>query len=154
MRYAQDTQVSCERSKAEIEETIRRYGADGFQSGWQNDKAGIMFRCHGKAVKFILPLPSKDAFKTAQKWGKERELSPEEAYKLWEQACRQRWRALALCIKAKLEAVECEIATFEQEFYANIVVPGTKGLTMYEFSHKGLEEAYATNKAPQLGWEG
>lgn len=41
----------------------------------------------------------------------------------WEQGCRQRWRALALVIKAKLEAVESGITTFEEEFLAHIVMP-------------------------------
>lgn len=50
--------------------------------------------------------------------------SPELAAKEWEQACRQRWRALALVIKAKLEAVESGISVFEDEFMANIVLPG------------------------------
>ena len=36
---------------------------------------------------------------------------------------RQRWRALALCIKAKLEAVECGITSFEEEFLAHVVMP-------------------------------
>ena len=38
------------------------------------------------------------------------------AHGRWEQACRQRWRALALVIKAKLEAIDAEISTFEEEF--------------------------------------
>jgi hypothetical protein len=42
------------------------------------------------------------------------------------QACRQRWRALALVIKAKLEAVESGITTFEDEFLAHIVMPDGK----------------------------
>ena len=37
--------------------------------------------------------------------------------------CRQRWRALNLAIKAKLEAVESGIVTFDQEFLAHIVGP-------------------------------
>lgn len=39
------------------------------------------------------------------------------------QAERQRWRALFLVIKAKLESVESRIATFEEEFLAHIVLP-------------------------------
>ena len=41
----------------------------------------------------------------------------------WEQACRQRWRALLLIIRAKLEAAEAGISTLETEFLANIVLP-------------------------------
>jgi hypothetical protein len=39
----------------------------------------------------------------------------------WEQACRSRWRALLLCIKAKLEACAVGITTFDSEFLAHIV---------------------------------
>ena len=52
------------------------------------------------------------------------------AQKAWEQACRQRWRALSLCIKAKLEACESGITTFEEEFLAQLVLPG--GVTVAE----------------------
>jgi hypothetical protein len=40
-----------------------------------------------------------------------------------EQEERTRWRSLLLVIKAKLEAVESSIATFEEEFMAQIVLP-------------------------------
>jgi len=33
------------------------------------------------------------------------------------------WRALALVVKAKLEAVEVGISTFDEEFLSNIVLP-------------------------------
>jgi hypothetical protein len=45
------------------------------------------------------------------------------AEKAWEQVTRQRWRALALVIKAKLEAVTSGISTFEAEFLANTMLP-------------------------------
>lgn len=44
-----------------------------------------------------------------------------QAHQAWEQACRQRWRALSLCIKAKLEAVAAGITTFEHEFLAHFL---------------------------------
>jgi hypothetical protein len=37
---------------------------------------------------------------------------------------RQRWRALYLVVRAKIEAVEAGLAIFEEEFLAFIVVPG------------------------------
>ena len=41
----------------------------------------------------------------------------------WEQACRQRWRALVLMVKGKLEGIECGIATIENEFLAYACLP-------------------------------
>lgn len=73
---------------------------------------------------------------------------PKAAYDEWEKACRQRWRALALCIKAKLEAVECGITTFESEFLAHIVLPN--GETMADRALPYIAEAYATNNTPPM----
>lgn len=39
----------------------------------------------------------------------------------WEQACRAKWRALLLIVKAKLEAVAQGISTVEREFLADVV---------------------------------
>lgn len=121
-RYAEKTTVAVTRSKAEIEDTLQRYGCSGFMSGWLDDVAMISFQVENRHVKFLLPMPDKmDATFTETDTGRER--SADAAYKAWEQGCRQRWRALNLAIKAKLEAVECGIVTFDQEFLAHIVAP-------------------------------
>lgn len=73
---------------------------------------------------------------------------PKAAYDEWEKACRQRWRALALCIKAKLEAVECGITTFESEFLAHIVLPS--GETMADRALPYIAQAYETNSTPPM----
>jgi len=122
-RYASQTTVSVAKSKAEIEDTLQRYGCSGFLSGWMDDTAMISFQVNDRKVKFLLQMPNKRAEEfTKTDTGKKRK--PEAAYKSWEQGCRQRWRALALAIKAKLEAVECGIVTFDEEFLAHIVTPG------------------------------
>jgi hypothetical protein len=156
MRFAEHTAVSSERSKAEIEETLRRYGADQFMSGWREQEAAVQFRIKDKMVRFILPLPDTADFKTRidGRTKSPRALSPEDSSRYWEQACRQRWRALALAIKAKLEAVECGITTFEEEFLAHIVVPGMGGKTVGQLMLKRLDDAYANGKAPALSWDG
>ena len=121
-RYASQTTVSSDRSRAEIESTLRRYGADGFAYMSEADRAIIGFRFNGRTVKFLLPLPDrKDFERTPDKhlWR-----SPEATDKAWEQGTRQRWRALSLCIKAKLEAVEAGIVSFDDEFLAHFVLPG------------------------------
>lgn len=68
-------------------------------------------------MRFTLPLPYRKDFPDRQA-ANGRWVSGE---KEWEQACRQAWRALALVIKAKLEAVDAGIVTFEEEFMAQIV---------------------------------
>lgn len=74
--------------------------------------------------------------------------SEKSQYDAWEQACRQRWRALKLVIQAKLEAVECGISVFEDEFMANIVVAG--GKTVSEYIRPQLADAYEHGSVPQL----
>lgn len=128
-RFAQSTSVPVERSKAEIEGLLARYGATAFVSGWRDNYAQIQFDAQGRRIRFTLPLPdpTNRKFTTSPTRGKV--LPPEAARKNWEQACRQSWRALALVVKAKLEAVAAGISEFENEFLANIVLPdgGTVG---------------------------
>ena len=71
--------------------------------------------------------------------------SSQEAH---QQAIRQRWRALALVIKAKLESVETGVATFEEEFMANIVLPSAQ--TMAEYALPQIAQAYETGTMPPL----
>lgn len=150
--YAADTSVSTDKSKAEIESTLRRYGADQFMSGWKDGQAAIQFRVKSKMVRFVLPLPDTKDFETVVKWGRERKAPPDVAAKNWEQSCRQRWRALSLAIKAKLEAVECGITTFEEEFFCHLVVPGQGGKTVGDLMLHRIDEAYA-GKPLALEWK-
>lgn len=120
-RYAQNTEVSIDRSEAEIKKLLMRYGAWEIVSAWREDVAVIGFRFHNVAIKFRLVLPAKtDPEFCETPTGKTR--CSETALQAWERACRQRWRALKLIIQAKMEAVESRITTFEDEFLANIVI--------------------------------
>ena len=146
MKYAESTSVSSEKSKAEIEKILNRYGATSFLSGWNEDTATIMFKMDGRTIRFLLPLPKKSDFIRTPGRGKIR--SQEAQFQAYEQAVRQRWRALALVIKAKLEAVESGITVFESEFLAHIVLPG--GATVYEHIKDNIEVAYTSGKVPKL----
>jgi hypothetical protein len=57
--YAKDTAVPSDRSRAEIERTLARYGASRFLYGWEPDKAVIAFEAHGRRIRFDLPLPDR-----------------------------------------------------------------------------------------------
>lgn len=143
-RYAEATTVSVEKSRAEIEMTLTRYGASAFAYAWEGNQAMIEFAAKGRRIRFVLPLPERndERFKlTAHKnsWAR-KERSPEAARSAWEQACRQSWRALALVIKAKLEAVAAGITEFEDEFLANIVLPN--GTTVAQHVKPEIAIAY------------
>lgn len=61
---------------------------------------------------------------------------------------RQRWRALALVIKAKLEAIESGITTVDAEFLAHLVLPD--GRTYGEFALPQIDEVYRSGAMPPL----
>ncbi|SDL79010.1 hypothetical protein SAMN05661010_02562 [Modicisalibacter muralis] len=146
-RYAENTSVSSERSRAEIEQTLARYGADGFMYGWDGGTAVLAFQMHGRRIRFDLTMPDRNSDEyTLTETGRER--APAQAAKAWEQACRQRWRALALVIKAKLEAVESGITMFEEEFLAHIVLPG--GNTVGNWMLPQVERSYQSGQMPPL----
>ncbi len=137
--------MSSEISRLEIERTLVKYGADNFAYATAAGKAMIGFSMQGRQVKFILPLPKKEEFRLTPT-GRDR--TEKSQYDAWEQACRQRWRALLLVIKAKLEATECGISTFESEFMANIVLPD--GRTAGDFMLPQIAAAYDSGTMPAM----
>lgn len=146
--YAASTSVSTETSRGEIERTLTRYGAESFAYGWKSDQAMIEFAANGRRIRFILTLPDKQDAEFWSTPGGRRQRDPDGALKAWEQACRQRWRALSLVIKAKLEAVEADISTFEDEFLSHTVLPN--GTTVGQWIGPQIEEAYATGTMPSM----
>lgn len=147
-RYADRTEVSSDRSRAEIERILRRYGATSFAYGWEVAKADIGFRIDGRAIRFTLPLPDPNAQEFRITPVRYTVRSPEAQEAAYEQAVRQRWRALALVIKAKLEAVEAGITTIDAEFLAHIALPS--GATVGEWVGPQLDEVYGTGRMPAL----
>lgn len=144
-RYAEKTEVGADRSRSEIERTLERYGAESFAYGWEGSRAMIGFRMNNRMLRFIVPLPDKSEFQWTPQGRRRTTSSSQTAY---DQACRQRWRALALVIKAKLEAVECGITSFEEEFLAHIMLPD--GQTVGQFMLPQVEQAYLTGAMPVL----
>lgn len=145
-KYAKTTSVSVEKTKVEIEQTLKKYGAYGFAYATQNNQALIMFEAHGKRIRFILNLPDFEAFKYTPSRNMTR--SSESQIAEHEQACRSTWRALLLIIKAKLESVESGISMFEEEFLANIVLPNNQTVSQYLIPQ--LNQSYSTNSLPPM----
>lgn len=123
MTYAQCTHVGVDQTKTEIERTLMRYGATRFAYYAENGRASIVFEAHDRRLRFDLPLPAGDSKKEKQ-------------------LCRARWRALLLCVKAKLESVETKIESFEEAFLTHIVLPdgatvGSHAIPAVAASYKG-----------------
>jgi hypothetical protein len=149
-QYAANTEVSQEKSRMEIETTLRRYGADAFSYGWESARAIISFRASGRIIRFEIgmPDPAEERFTKYQSRGHWYARTETAAKDLWEKACRQRWRALALVVKAKLEAVESGISEFEHEFLAHIVLPD--GSTVGNQIAPYIEKAYESGTMPKF----
>ena len=143
-QYASRTTVPVDRSRAQIENLLERYGASAFMYGWEGDIAVVAFKYCSWSIRFRLPMPALDEFSKTDK-GRKREKSSMEREHA--QAMRQRWRALHLVIQAKLEAVGCGITTFEEEFLAHIVTPN--GQTVAEHVLPALVEAVETGSMPK-----
>lgn len=145
--YASETEVPAERSRQEIERTLLKYGATSFVYGFQQATAVIMFEMKGRRIKFSLPLPDK-ASKEITHTPKGQRRSTGSIDSAVKQAERQRWRALALAVKAKLESVESGITTFEEEFMAHIVLPN--GNTVGAWMSPQIAAAYQGGKMPPM----
>jgi hypothetical protein len=125
MAYASKTDVPVDRTRTEIEATLKRYGADRFAYFSEVGRAIVVFEAHKRRIRFDLPVPEGESAKD-------------------QQTRRSRWRALLLCIKAKLEAVESKIETFEEAFLAHVVLPD--GMTVGHHTQKSIEQAYSGNQ--------
>lgn len=145
MRYAKDTSVPVERSKAEIERVLSAYGATKFMQATSPTSAAIAFEVNGRAVRMTIELPVPGDFIHTPK---NKTRPPGERDEACRKATRQRWRALLLVIKAKLEAVEGGIATFDSEWMPYLLLPN--GKTVGEELLPRIEAARAEGKMPPL----
>jgi hypothetical protein len=119
-RYAADTEVPVDRSKQQIEAMLRQRGATEYATGWDEGHDRIQFTLTGSRIRFTLPRPRRGDF-IHDRQGRVRGQGAID--NAMAQADRQRWRALYLVIRAKLEAVDAGISILEQEFLAVVVTP-------------------------------
>lgn len=147
-RYAANTSVDSSSSRAEIERTLTRYGATSFMYGWEDGRAAIGFVVEERQVRFVLPLPDRTERQFTHTPGRGQRRSESAAAAEYEKAVRQHWRALALVVKAKLEAVAAGIVTFDEEFLAHMVMPN--GRSVYQEVRPAVEEAYRTGMVGTL----
>jgi hypothetical protein len=144
--YAENTTVSPEKSQLEIVQTLKRYGAEGFMYGEADGRGMVVFRAHGRQVRFTVPTDIDRGQFRVDGRGYDRTAAQIDQKVAGEH--RRRWRALALAIKAKLEVVETGISTFEEEFLAHIVLPD--GSTVGEFVSPQIELAYRDKVMPRM----
>lgn len=147
MKFAATTSVPVHKSRGEIETMLMRYGATAFASGADAGRAMIQFSFHGRLVRFVLALPARDDKRFARD-GRGAIRSAEKRAACWEQACRSLWRALALVVKAKLEATAAGISTVESEFLPWTVLPN--GRTVAEEFEPQVAAMVESGRMPKL----
>jgi hypothetical protein len=149
--YAEGTSVPVEKSRAELEGLLAKAGAAqyGVFTDAEQGHAVVAFTIgprgkpeQARQYRVRLPLPKIGDFKP----GRLRRSPPPE--KQWEQACRERWRALALCVKAKLVLIDLGVSSFEREFLADLVL--VDGRTVHTAIANGVAESYLTGHSPAL----
>lgn len=140
MAYAETTSVSVSKTKGEIDGLLRKHKATGFGVFEELKRAILVFEMAERRIVFHLPLPDRGE-KRFRFDGRGRLRSSDAILSAWEQACRSRWRALFLCIKAKLESIESGIETFEDAFLAHIQMPD--GHTVSEHVRPRIASAYS-----------
>jgi hypothetical protein len=148
MGYAEKTDVSSAQSRIELERILERYGAEQFAYMSRPGQAVVAFVHLDRQVRFVLPLPDRNDRRFTHTPDRGLVRSADAAAREYEQAVRQRWRALCLVVKAKLEAVDAGITTFDEEFLANLVLPG--GASVYESIAEDISVARLTGAVPVL----
>jgi hypothetical protein len=149
-KFAANTEVPVDRSRAELEKTLEKYGASQFIYGTEKNRVVIGFSMHDRMVRFNIPMPDKTdkEITTYRSGGWDRKRTAGAIEEKFNQALRQRWRALVLVIKAKLEASESGITDFETEFLSHIILPD--GSTVGQWAKPQIHQAYTSAKMPQL----
>lgn len=140
MSYAERTSVPVERSRAELEEVLKRAGAEAFAYAWKDvlkfspeargGRGGdvqhrifqLGFTLKRLPIRVDLPMPALLEFARSAAGRVRTPLQCEQARADEE---KRRWRSLLLVVKAKLEAIATGITTIEKEFLADVVVGGS-----------------------------
>lgn len=141
--FAVDTKVPVIQTQAEIEQLVEDRGATGYMRGKDENRAVVCWKMKNRQIMFELPLDQ------VAKVAKE---SQGRAEKLE----RQLWRALLLCIKAKLTSFETGVESFEDAFLAQLVVPTADGRAgrFGRIAAASIKEAYDKGAVPSFGFAG
>jgi hypothetical protein len=145
--YAAGTAVPVAQSRAEIESTLSRYGADEFGFAQSASTGVVMFVFAGRQYRISAPMPDRDD-RDIRLTPTGRTRTSNQRVEVLEAERRQRWRALLLIIKGKLQAVETGIVSWEQEWGTYTVLPD--GRTAGDYLDSAISEAYESGQVPSL----
>jgi hypothetical protein len=159
-RFAADTEVPVEKTRAELEGLLAKYGATQRATYVDDDlgRAVVQFRIEGRMVRLEVLCPTLEAYEP-RTWDKSPpaphgslrwSLEQRQAWKRKraEQGARSAWRRLLLVVRAKLEIIADGGSTFEREFLADILLPD--GRTVHAVLAEQLERSYIDGGMPPL----
>jgi hypothetical protein len=141
MPYAEKTSVPIEQSRLEIEKVLIKYGATAFFYGSSPKGKGIGFEYKRRTIKIGIPIPDRKKYSNTQTG---------EFH--WRQEERRRWRVLLIALKAKLELIDAELTTFEDEFLAQTCLPDKS--TVGDWAKAQINTIIETGKMPNLLTDG
>jgi hypothetical protein len=121
-KYAQGTSVPPEKSQMQITKLLRTYKASGVMIGFDGGNSFIAFIYNNIQVRMFCPIAKSDA---------------EE---------RRRWRVMRIIIQSKFEMIQCGIRSFEEEFFADIVMPN--GKTVSQIAIAAVKKAISSGEMP------
>lgn len=121
-QYASQTDVSIERSEAELKQTLKRYGCYDISSGEFRGQSFLVAHYAKRMIQINLVMPDRKEFELRANGARQ---SPKQATLGYEKELRRQWRVMILLLKAKFEAVMARPEIFEWEFLAYLVDPST-----------------------------
>lgn len=131
-RYAENTAVPVERSRAEMSYILTKHGVErqGWMTGPEGDQLGFVLR--GRSYRLTIEKPT-------MAWA-EANAGPRTPYEdAIAREWRRRWRANVMLLKAKLEFADDDTTTVERELMPYLLTKG--GKTVGELVESGAAEA-------------
>jgi len=137
--YAQDTKVTAEKTKAEIDTLLGKHGASqrAVMADDSKCRAVIAFVIADRHYRLDVPMPKPEELPDPKKRSWEHKIDLPRGWDNWAterrtswvkgeltQRSRERWRAVLMMLKAKLELVRIGVSTVEREFLADLVIDG------------------------------
>lgn len=149
--YASGTKVSVEKSRAELDRLLSKHGATSRAMVNTPGHVSIEFVLEGVRFRLDVPMIQEDRVRPSR----EKKIPEPRDWWRWsgtqrdawvakqlEQKERERWRALVLVCKAKLEFVAMGLTTARREFMADLVLTGGERLEE-AFEHVLANPSYA-----------
>ncbi len=140
--YAEGTSVPVERSRAEIDAVLTKSGATStaILNDDEKNMLAVAFTMKGARFRIELPLPTVEDVKRSRRRVDVAQLR------------RERWRAVLLLLKSKLEIVRMGLYSLEHEFMADMVLPD--GTLAHQAFTEAIRRGLGSSDGPKMLGQG